>query len=616
MAKRRVRQPPLSATRKRWAEQRRGAQEFKGKRLAHNIAIRISYERKLTKMIDQMTNEVNREVRALFKTPEAKEYFAQDGSLSSQARILLSKLNKKFAKSFDTDGKKVTEGIINRIERYSANTLKSSIEQLSGGLSIKTDFITGEIQETIKASTTRNVNLIKSIQSKYFEEIEDLVMRSILPGGRGLEDLKVLDKIKDKTINRGVNIAKDQTRKAYNNLNVARMEKVGVQEFEWVHSGGGKDPRDYHQNNLNGKVFSLNDLPVIDPKTGTRGIPGQLVNCHPGDTLIDNPYGINKLYRRIYSGELLSFVSNDGVILESTPNHPILTDSGWKPAKLINDGDYLLSTLDKGVNAGKSNIENGESKFVDVFDAFSFFVGSDRANITTSGLEFHGDASNKEVEIIDIDGVLPFELDADACKEICELILSWSLDNGIINEFRGSSSAELVMRHLGSPESLVCSFGSILSFLKSKGFRADDRRLALASYLNSFFNESSPDDISGNIEIFSDLHFAKSANVASNDFICREFLSACARYFSLWNDESFVSELLGEIVCTASDNIGDVFNGSNPVKQGFCVVKKFSRKFFGHVYNLESVGNWYTGNGIITHNCKCTMRPVVKFGGE
>ena len=91
--------------------------------------------------------------------------------------------------------------------------------------------------------------------------------------------MEQLDAIKNKTVNRGVNIARDQTRKAYNNLNAARMRKVGVTEFIWRHSGGGRNPRDLHQNVLNGKKFSLDDLPVIDERTGETGIPGQAINC-------------------------------------------------------------------------------------------------------------------------------------------------------------------------------------------------------------------------------------------------------------------------------------------------------------------------------------------------
>jgi uncharacterized protein with gpF-like domain len=30
---------------------------------------------------------------------------------------------------------------------------------------------------------------------------------------------------------------------------------------------------------MDGKIFSFDDLPIIDRKTGERGIPGQAINC-------------------------------------------------------------------------------------------------------------------------------------------------------------------------------------------------------------------------------------------------------------------------------------------------------------------------------------------------
>jgi hypothetical protein len=40
------------------------------------------------------------------------------------------------------------------------------------------------------------------------------------------------------------------------------------------------------------------------------------------------------------------------------------------------------------------------------------------------------------------------------------------------------------------------------------------------------------------------------------------------------------------------------------------------RDFSGHVYNLETIKGWYTANGIITHNCRCSMIPVLKTWKE
>lgn len=76
------------------------------------------------------------------------------------------------------------------------------------------------------------------------------------------------------------NVAMDQTRKVYSNVNAARMQALGVKKFEWVHTGGSQHPRKDHQE-LSGKVFSLDDLPVIGVMYGNevRGKPGDLPYC-------------------------------------------------------------------------------------------------------------------------------------------------------------------------------------------------------------------------------------------------------------------------------------------------------------------------------------------------
>ena len=41
-----------------------------------------------------------KEITKLYKTPDAKAYFAQDGSIASQARILMNSLEDKFSDMF------------------------------------------------------------------------------------------------------------------------------------------------------------------------------------------------------------------------------------------------------------------------------------------------------------------------------------------------------------------------------------------------------------------------------------------------------------------------------------------------------------------------------------
>jgi hypothetical protein len=87
-------------------------------------------------------------------------------------------------------------------------------------------------------------------------------------------------------------IADDQINKASERLRVAKWKKNGVRMVRWIHSGMD-EPRPYHRekwnggsgifdgrpNGLNGYVFPIDFPPVIDPHTGERGYPGQLINC-------------------------------------------------------------------------------------------------------------------------------------------------------------------------------------------------------------------------------------------------------------------------------------------------------------------------------------------------
>lgn len=268
----------LSKSKQAFVNSRKSPGLLRGLPLRRSEVLENSYAKELSAMARKMGVDVNKQIRALFKKNKPGSLIAMDASLSSEARILINKLRRQYESAFAKNSKALSEKYLSRINKYSNSSTKTSIEKLAGGLSIDTSFITGEIKEALKISNTRSVNLIKSIPSQYFEQVEDLVMRSLLPGGNGLADLTVLDKIKDKQINRGINIAKDQTRKALNNLNAIRMEKSGVTEFVWRHSGGSKDPRELHLR-LDGQVFSYDDLPIIDERTGERGLPGQVPYC-------------------------------------------------------------------------------------------------------------------------------------------------------------------------------------------------------------------------------------------------------------------------------------------------------------------------------------------------
>lgn len=258
---------------------------LKGTQLNYNVSQQLRYQRALLKLTREMTQEVTRRILSLFKTNNSKEFFKQqkkatmDASITSKSKKLMNELTKKFTQLFKQQAPTLADNMLNGSLKTSETNLKTSLKQLSGGLTLNTGVIPAGMEDVGKAIVAENVSLIKSIPVEYLDDIQGAVMRSIT-AGEGAPDLEpLLKKYSGQTDRRVRNLALDQTRKAYNSINKQRMQSVGVKKFEWVHSGGGQHPRKSHQE-LDGKIFSFDDLPLKGEEGFVNGqYPGQAINC-------------------------------------------------------------------------------------------------------------------------------------------------------------------------------------------------------------------------------------------------------------------------------------------------------------------------------------------------
>lgn len=253
--------------------------DIEGKPLMLAASIPMDYSKAITKLIDRMAADVKNELRKLFES-FAQDH-AMDASITSQARILMNALAEKWNPIFNKSAKRATDKMISQVERNSSATLGMSLKEFSEQVTISRVGLTNpDIQEIMKASTEEAANLIKTLPQEYLADVQGAVMRSITTG-EGMKDLvPFLNQKYKQNLRKARNVAQDQTRKAYNNLNAGRMKKLGVRQFVWIHSGGGKEPRKLHKE-LNGKVCSYDDPPYIGDMYGKEvfGLPGQLPNC-------------------------------------------------------------------------------------------------------------------------------------------------------------------------------------------------------------------------------------------------------------------------------------------------------------------------------------------------
>ena len=165
--------------------------------------------------------------------------------------------------------------MINKVEKQGAKDLNKSMEKISGGLNIDTSQINEKTLNTILSSTDQASSLIKSIGPNYTVQIKEAVNRSIVDSSSSFEQLQnsiqsaLTDKYKNHK-NKAFNVAKDQIKKSYTGITASRMQNVGVGEYEWAHAGGSVKPRCFHRDVLNGQIFSLDNPPIIEEKTGIR----------------------------------------------------------------------------------------------------------------------------------------------------------------------------------------------------------------------------------------------------------------------------------------------------------------------------------------------------------
>ena len=247
-------------------------------------------------MVRKMHLDISSQVNNLFKTPTAKnsivkapgkittENVAMDASIASQSRILMNGLIAKWQKKFNLFGNDFAKKMVSTVDRQSSNDLKKATDKLSGGLNIKTDSLSERTRDIILASTDESSSLIKTIATDYTTEVKEAISRSISTNTGSLTSLKqtINDALQGKYKaykNKAKNVALDQTRKAFNNLAVSRMQDVGLDEFIWRHSAGSQTPRGHHKDVLNGNVYSISNPPVINAKTGAKGLPAQEINC-------------------------------------------------------------------------------------------------------------------------------------------------------------------------------------------------------------------------------------------------------------------------------------------------------------------------------------------------
>jgi uncharacterized protein with gpF-like domain len=255
---------------------------MEGKAMLYPDVVGLRYWAELEPLFNAMTRETERELLALFDSPQSIRLglATQDESLTKKAKAILSRLSRKYARAFEGELKKFVPNWIKNIDNSSKASIKRSLKELSNGVTVSPDFLTDKMAEQFKAMTVENVSLFKTIAAEYFPKVESAVMNSIISGNGQKDLVPFFESHSNGTKNYGRLRALDQTRKAYTSINLARMERLGVKKVKWLHSHGSNAPRKLHQD-LDKKIFDIDKPPFIGVMYGVDvyGFGGVLPNC-------------------------------------------------------------------------------------------------------------------------------------------------------------------------------------------------------------------------------------------------------------------------------------------------------------------------------------------------
>lgn len=450
----------------------------------------------------------------------------------------------------------------------------------------------------------QNASLITTLSGDYVNKVSDSVRRNVQAGARPEVIARGIKKQFDVTMWRARFIARDQTNKLNGDLTRMRQTGLGIEEYVWRTS---RDERVRPTHRLKeGNVYRWDDPPA------DTGHPGQDFNCLPGDTPAYSLARVVKAYRRRYAGELTTLVADTGESLNSTPNHPVLTLGGWKAAKDVQVGDYVFGAPEHSLGFLESNIKHRKTSIEQVFNLLSLACDFERVPGITS--QFHGDGTNEQVDVIDVNRGSLADLETGLPQDFGELILAEA--DSKLNELPGFGDFLSALMAMGLPSNhIVRGLAKALAFGFGGLGHPLKHPLTTIPWLESIAHKVRSDGRPSRAKLFRKALNACARHVFSADALYRDLFRVARRSIGAGSRVYPSSSELGtEPIPLQSEMTSELSDGEfSGFEKPLRIVENLRREnYLGHVYNLETECGWYIAGTWVVGNCRCSAEPKLE----
>lgn len=168
---------------------------------------------------------------------------------------------------FDTEVKTILDDAANEIKK---NTKHIAVIEPK---------LSKEQKNEIARTYTENVRgyAIKDFANERIPQMRQKIQELVLKGYRADKIQELLQKEYGFMAKKAKFLAQNETAIMLAEYKKVTYQEMGFDKFQWSTILDGRE-RELHKQ-LNGTIWSYNDPPVIDERTGQKGLPGQTYNC-------------------------------------------------------------------------------------------------------------------------------------------------------------------------------------------------------------------------------------------------------------------------------------------------------------------------------------------------
>lgn len=226
----------------------------------------VKYRRELDKLVNSLRNQT-----AIAIIPILKGYESEYVNDAYARTLEQAFTNLRMAYSnIGNEAKIVANSFVSNANSVNKRKFYSAMEQ-AVGIDLQQVIQNEDLEDILVATTSENVNLIRSIPEEYFKKIEQAVYTGTTQGSKAGSLIKQIKDIGNVTTKRARLIARDQSSKLNSALSQQRQQNLGIEEYVWRTSQDDR-VRESHKSK-NGKIFRWDDPPK------DTGHPGSDIQC-------------------------------------------------------------------------------------------------------------------------------------------------------------------------------------------------------------------------------------------------------------------------------------------------------------------------------------------------